>query len=340
MKFSLKIILLLFLLVLLMGLNLAWGSVAISFESLFEILCGHSVDATKEAIVFQFRMPKIAAAMLAGASLSVSGLLMQTFFRNPIAGPFVLGISSGASLGVAILVMAGTYCSQFVLLASIINSTWAIILMSMIGAGLVLLLLLLVSLRVKDINTLLILGLMFGSASSAIVALIQYFSSQQDLQQYILWSMGSLNGLNWEEIYYLAFIGSLLIFACLFISKSLDALLLGDQYALSMGVSVPIIQKVILLITALLAGAVTAFCGPIAFVGIAVPHIARMLFRTHRHIIIISTSVLIGMVTLLFCQFIAQLPGSDSQLPINVITSFLGAPMVIYIVLRRKIIRT
>jgi iron complex transport system permease protein len=152
--------------------------------------------------------------------------------------------------------------------------------------------------------------------------------------------MGSLNGLDWQEIYYLTCICSSLIFICLLMSKSLDALLLGEQYALSMGVAVPIVQKIILFITALLAGAITAFCGPIAFVGIAVPHIARMLFGTHRHVIVLSTSVLIGMITLLFCQFIAQLPGSESLLPINVVTSFLGAPMVIYIVLRRKVIRS
>lgn len=281
-------------------------------------------------------MPKILSAIIAGAALGISGLLMQTFFRNPIAGPFVLGISSGASLGVALFILASSWLSSFGLFAYFGSSNWALILMAMLGAGLVLFLLMLVSWRIRDINTLLILGLMFGSATSAIVSLLEYFSNQQALQQFVLWSMGSLNGVTWDELSLLLPICGLVIILSFGLSKTLDSLLLGDQYALSMGVDVRKAQQLIILATAVLAGSVTAFCGPIAFVGIAIPHLSRMFFQTHRHLVLMLGTVLLGMITLLFCQLIAQLPGSDKSLPINVITSFLGAPMVIYIVLTRK----
>jgi iron complex transport system permease protein len=213
-----------------------------------------------------------------------------------------------------------------------------LILMAMLGAGLVLFLLMIISWRISDINTLLILGLMFGSATSAIVSLLQYFSSQQALQQFVLWSMGSLTGVTWAELSLLIPICLIFIVLTFGLSKTLDALLLGDQYALSMGVNVRRAQQQIIIVTAVLAGGITAFCGPIAFVGIAVPHLARLFFQTHRHIVLLLGTVLLGMITLLFCQFIAQLPGSDKMLPINVVTSFLGAPMVIYIVLSRRTI--
>ncbi|MGH1336498.1 MAG: FecCD family ABC transporter permease [Aureispira sp.] len=330
-----KIIVLLLLCAILVVANLWLGSVSFSLERLWAALIGQAWEASDATIVWQFRMPKIGAALLCGASLSVSGLLMQTFFRNPIAGPFVLGISSGASLGVALALM-GTATLTTLLGASWVQSPAIILIMAILGASLVLLLLLLVSWRIADVNTLLILGLMFGSASSALVALLQYFSNQQALQQYVLWSMGSLTGLTPQELFWLTPVCFLALIAAIGCSKWLDALLLGEQYARSMGVPVRRLQQVILLITALLAGSVTAFCGPIAFVGIAVPHLARLLFQTHEHLILIIGSVLMGMVVLLACQLIAQLPGKDLVLPINVVTSFLGAPMVMYLVLSRR----
>ncbi|MCH2023897.1 MAG: iron ABC transporter permease [Saprospiraceae bacterium] len=333
MRIAFKITILLTLLFILMFINLIWGSVDISIETVFDVLFSRGGNDSDIGIIWKLRLPKILTALIAGASLSVSGLLMQTFFRNPIAGPFVLGISSGASLGVALLIMASGSLSALAFLGS---SNWALIFMAMLGACAVLFLLMLVSLRIKDINTLLILGLMFGSATSAIVALLQYFSSQQALQQFVLWSMGSLTGVTWEELYLLAPVCCIVMIFCLGLSKTLDSLLLGDQYAISMGVNVRKAQQIIILSTAILAGSVTAFCGPIAFIGIAVPHLARMFFKTHRHLLLILTTILIGMIIMLGCQFIAQLPGNHQILPINVITSFLGAPMVIYIVLRKK----
>ncbi len=317
-------------------LNLAWGSVVIPLDRILDALLGNASIKSDATIVWSFRMPKIMAAIFSGASLGVSGLLMQTFFRNPIAGPFVLGISSGASLGVALFILASGWLSSFAFFAFWGTSNWMLILMAMLGAGLVLFLLMLISWRISDINTLLILGLMFGSATSAIVSLLQYFSSQQALQQFVLWSMGSLTGVTWGELTLLAPICALFILLTFGLSKTLDALLLGDQYALSMGVNVRRAQQQIIVVTAVLAGGITAFCGPIAFVGIAVPHLARMFFQTHRHFVLLLGTILLGMITLLLCQFIAQLPGSDQMLPINVVTSFLGAPMVIYIVLSRR----
>lgn len=322
------------LILLLVILNIALGSVAIPLQEIVYSLLGLSKEAVWDDIVWKFRLPKILTTMLAGGSLALSGLLMQTFFRNPIAGPFVLGISSGASLGVALLILATGWLGQYTFFAMVLESSWALVIMAMLGASLVLMLLLLVARRIQDLSTLLILGLMFGSASSAIVSLLQYFSSQQALQHFVLWSMGNLNGVTWAELKLLLPLNIVVWVLIIGLTKSLDALLLGEEYAKSMGVNVSKTRTLIIVATSILAGSITAFCGPIAFVGIAIPHLARMLFRSYRHRLLVLGTVLLGIAVLLFCQLIAQLPGSDQQLPINVVTSFLGAPMVIWIVLK------
>lgn len=328
-----KYIFLIVLLLLLVSLHLVWGSVELSMKEVWAALLGYGKQEQHELIIWNFRLPKILTTLLAGMSLSISGLLMQTFFRNPVAGPFVLGISSGASLGVALLLLASGWLASW---GIPVDSTWSMVLMAMLGAGSVLGILLIVSYRVRDINTLLILGLMFGSATGAIVSLLQYFSSQQDLQQFVFWSMGSLTAVTWKELYVLIPICSITVLLTLGLSKTLDALLFGEQYARSMGVAVRRAQQLIIGATAILAGSITAFCGPIAFVGIAVPHLSRMLFKTHRHLVLIQGTALLGMITLLFCQLIAQLPSSSQIIPINVVTSFMGAPMVIWIILGNK----
>ena len=203
-------------------------------------------------------------------------------------------------------------------------------------AGIVLFFLLLISYKIKDINTLLILGLLFGSASSALVGVLQFFSSQQALQQYVFWTMGSLSNTTWLEVLYLAIFCILGLFLSYLMGKSLDTFLLGAPYARSMGLNTEQLKRRVITITAILAGSVTAFCGPVAFIGIAVPHLSRLLFKTHKHHILIPAGALLGMITLLFCQLIAQFPGSERILPINMVTSFLGAPMVIWIVLKGK----
>lgn len=320
-------------------IHLWMGSTVFSSSRLWAALCGAPLQPGDDVIVWQFRMPKIGAALVSGASLSVSGLLMQTFFRNPIAGPFVLGISSGASLGVAIALLAAGWASRWLGWTGWGTQNGLVLLLAIGGAATVLGLLLLVSWRIADVNTLLILGLLFGSASGALVALLQYFSSQQALQQYVLWSMGSLTGVTRAQLGWLMpLCGGVLVVVCSW-SKQLDALLLGAQYAESMGVGVRQLQRRIIVATAILAGSITAFCGPIAFVGIAVPHLARLLFQTHQHAVLIVGTALMGMLIVLGCQLVAQLPGYETVLPINVVTAFLGAPMVMYLVFSGRRIR-
>jgi len=322
----------LILVLLLFVLSISMGSVTIPLGDVVSSLTGGEVEnrAWKQ-IILNFRLPKACTALLAGAALSISGLQMQTLFRNPLAGPFVLGISSGASLGVALLLMGGFWLtgvwSQF-------SSAWVAVAASL-GAGSVFLLVMLVSFRVRDSMTLLIVGLMVGSASSALVSIIQYFSRAEQIQAYLIWTFGSLGGLSWVELGWLAPIVLAGLFMAFAMVKQLDALLLGEHYARSLGVRIGRVRIGIIVSTALLAGSVTAFCGPIAFIGLAVPHLARLLMGTTRHAIIVPTTLLLGTGLLLLCDLIAQLPGKDTTLPINAITALFGAPVVIWLIIRK-----
>ncbi len=282
-------------------------------------------------ILFDFRLPKAVVALLAGSALSASGLLMQTIFRNPLAGPYVLGVSSGASLGVALFLLGlpmlgGAGIARDLGTAA---SAW-------IGAAAILLLVTAVSARIRDIMAVLILGMMFGSAASAFVDVLQYFSSDTALKGFVVWSMGSLGGLSHGQLLIMAVcVAGGLLLAALSV-KPLNLLLLGESYARSMGVSVGRVRGIIFLATSLLAGSVTAFCGPIGFVGIAVPHIARMIFRRADHRILLPASVLIGADMMLLCDMISQLPGTDLILPVNTITALLGIPVVVMVVVNSK----
>lgn len=311
--------------------DIAIGSVWIPLDEVFTILTGGEPSrAAWKTIILDFRLPRVLSAILVGAALSISGLLMQTLFRNPIAGPYVLGISSGASLGVAILLMAGGVS----MLSGL--GQWALVIVSALGAGLVLLLMMLIAWRVRDIVTLLIVGLMLGSATSAVVTILEYFSGLQELKMFVLWSFGSLTRITWSEFWVLFYFVVIGVSGAFLLIKSLNALLIGEDYARSMGLQIMPVRFAVISITAILAGSVTAFCGPIAFIGIAVPHLARMLFKTQNHQLLIPTTILIGIVIMLFCDFIAQMPGSEQNLPINAVTSLIGAPVVIWIVVRRK----
>ncbi len=315
--------------------NVSLGSVAIPFDEVVSGLLGF--DTSKESwryILFDYRLPKALTAVLAGGGLAVSGLLMQTLFRNPLAGPFVLGLSSGASLGVAILILGagifGGFMSNFLL------SEWSLVIASAIGSFLVLLAVLAVTLRIKDTMAILIIGLMFGSVTAAIVAVLSYFSNAEQLQQYIFWSFGSLGNLSWKGVLILSltsFLGLLLSF---FSSKSLNALLLGENYAKSMGLRIKRTTLLIILATSILTGGITAFAGPIAFVGLAVPHITRQFFKTSNHRILLPAVLLMGSFLMLICDAIAQLPFSEYTLPINAITSLIGAPVVIWLLVRKR----
>ena len=323
------------LLVLSFVLNISLGSVAIPLKQVLYSLVGGEV--TKDAwqfIVVDYRVPKAITAIITGGGLAVSGLLMQTLFRNPLAGPFVLGLSSGASLGVAILILgAGAFGGFF---GSLLLSSWSLVIASALGSFLVLLAVLSVTFRVKDTMTILIIGLMFGSVTAAVVAVLSYFSSAEQLQQYIFWSFGSLGNQSWQGVLILIICFSIGILLSLVSIKSLNALLLGENYAKSMGLRVKRTTLVVILATSILAGGITAFVGPIAFIGLAVPHLTRQFFTTSNHRILLPAVLLSGSILLLLCDTIAQLPHTEYTLPINAITSLIGAPVVIWLLVRKR----
>lgn len=338
-NYTIKLTLLLPVIILILFVvNISLGSVHIPLDEIFQVLIGG--ETTKNSwtnIITTFRLPKALTAVLVGAGLAVSGLQMQTLFRNPLAGPFVLGISSGASLGVALLLLAGVSITSGLVVSGLGN--WLVVLAATAGSSLVLLLVVTVSVRVRDSMTLLIIGLMFGSLTGAIVSILQFFSTGEEIQLYLFWTFGSLGGLNWNEVYILL----MLVLAGLFIAftlvKPLNTLLLSENYARSMGVNVKRSRLWIIISTSLLAGSITAFCGPIAFIGLAVPHLTRLLVNTSDHKIMIPAVALTGIIVMLVCDVVAQIPYSDHVLPINAITSLIGAPVVIWIILRKGTIK-
>lgn len=315
--------------------NINFGSVSIPSKDIFSILLGdQSIKDSWEIIILNFRVPKAITAILVGSGLSISGLLMQTLFRNPLAGPFVLGISSGASLGVAILILgAGFFGGIF---GGLAMSNWSLAIAAIAGSGLVLLAVMLAANKVRNTMSILIIGLMFGSLSAAFISVLSYFSEASRIQQYIFWGFGSLGNLSWEEISVFAFIFSIGIIGILFVIKPLNSLLLGENYAKSLGINIKKSRNIILIVTSLLTGVITAFAGPIAFIGLAVPHITKLIFKSSNHKILIPAVAIVGAIILLICDMIAQLPTSEFTLPINAITSLFGAPIVIWLLIRKK----
>lgn len=320
------------LLLLLFIADVALGSVYMSLNDLWEALI-QSTDSTNHYIITQLRLPRAIMAVLTGAGLAIAGMLMQTLFRNPLAGPFVLGISSGAGLGVAISIMGGS------LLGYSFVSGLGIIVSSILGSLAVFLLIILISLRIKDTMGLLIIGLMVGSLSSAIVGILQYFSPSEQLRRYVFWGLGSLGNLTWNELAIIAIFIFISLIGLLLIFKPLNALLLGETYARSLGINITKTRWIIISITCLLAGSITAFAGPIAFIGLAVPHIARMLISTMDHKKLIPLVIIIGAALLLACDIVAQLPFSNYSLPINAVTSLVGAPLVIWLIVKKRYLR-
>jgi iron complex transport system permease protein len=319
-------------------LNISLGQVGIPMKEVFQSLFGgHASKDTWEYIIVNFRLPKAITAIVVGIGLSVCGLLMQTLFRNPLAGPYVLGLSSGSSLGVAFVILGASYLPA--VLSQFLLSQYGIILASCIGSLLVLFLILIVSQQLKDTMSILIVGLMFSSFTSAIVSVFTYFSSAEQLQKYTFWSMGSIGNLSWENIVLLSTSVLTGLLMSLLSLKPLDALLLGENYAKSMGLNIKKTRYIIIVATSILAGSITAFAGPIAFVGLAVPHLAKLSFKTSNHKILFFGTVLIGAIIMLFCDMIAQMPGFDFTLPINAITSIIGAPVVIWLIVRKKSIQ-
>jgi len=314
-------------------LDIFFGSVSIKASEVIRAIFSNT-NSNFETIILKFRLPKAITALTVGVALSLSGLQMQTVFRNPMAGPYVLGISSGASLGVAFVILG--FSSNITPDSLNGLGNWILVAASWVGAGAVMLLIMVISSKVKDIMTILILGIMLSSGISAIVTIMQYFSNETMLKAYVIWTMGSLGNLTANQLNVLLISVSAGVILSLFSSKMLNALLLGENYASSIGLNVRFARVVIFICTSILAGSVTAFCGPIGFIGIAVPHIVRILFKTSDHKVLIPGTILMGGAVMLISDIISQLPGSESVLPVNAVTSLIGIPVVIWVILRNR----
>ena len=310
--------------------DIAIGSVNLSLSDVWATLTGNSDNLIYHEIILNHRLPKAITAILAGGALSVAGVLMQTLFHNPLAGPDVLGVTSGASLGVALLTL-GTSTLPLWLITG-----WGQAMAAIIGAVCVLLLVIIVSIRIPQTVSLLIIGMMFGYFAGAIVSILQSMSNPDTLKLFITWTFGSLSSVGWGQMAVMAPIIISGIFLALLLQKQLNVLLLGRNYASGLGISVTQLRLWIILATALLAGTSTAFTGPIAFIGITMPHIARGLFQTPNHRIILPASMLCGAIILLICDLISQMPGFQGTLPVNAVTALFGAPVIIWIILKNK----
>ena len=322
---NLKFILLLLVTAILFVTDIAYGSVRIPLSELF------SNNELYHNIIYNFRLPKALTALITGAAISVAGLIMQTLFRNPLAGPYVLGVSSGASLGVAIFILAGG-----ILPAAFIESGWGLVISATLGAILVLMMVLAVSLRVRQAVSLLIVGIMFGQLSGSLVTILQNSSDPDSLKLFVVWTFGSLSAVTWNYMWVMlpiVVVGLAIVFA---IQKPLNALLLGENYAQGLGVNTSRTRLLIIIAIALLAGATTAFTGPIAFIGMAVPHLVRGLLKTSNHQLTIPGSVLIGASLLLLCDLVCQLPANGYTLPITAVSALVGAPIIIWIILKNR----
>ena len=301
-------------------LDLAVGAVAVPLGDVWAALTGGDCPRATAKIILNIRLIKAVVALLAGAALSVSGLQMQTLFRNPLAGPYVLGISSGASLGVALVVLVGVGSS-----IGIAGAAW-------LGAAIVLVVIAAVGHRIKDIMVILILGMMFSSGIGAVVQILQYVANDESLKMFVIWTMGSLGDVTFNQLAVLipSIIAGLLL--AVITIKPLNLLLFGEEYAVTMGLNVRRSRGLLFLSTTLLAGTVTAFCGPIGFIGLAMPHVTRMLFRNSDHRVLVPGTVLSGAAVLLLCDLVSKM----FTLPINAITALLGIPIVVWVVLRNK----
>lgn len=307
------------------------GSVALPLGEVIDALFGGGDEVTRN-IVLNFRLPKAVTALLVGASLSAVGLQMQTLFRNPMAGPYVLGVSSGATLGVALFLLGMPLLG--ISLGNSAVSSLGVVGAAWIGSALIMSVVLAVTARIKDIMVVLILGMMFGSAATAVVEILQYLSPEGALKSFVVWTMGSLGSVSREQLLIMApvMIAGLVLSVSLI--KPLNAMLLGENYASTMGINIRRTRLLISSITVMLAGTVTAFCGPIGFIGLAVPHIARMIFREADHRIMMPASMLLGSLIMLFCDVASQLPASDMTLPINTVTALIGIPVVVVVIVR------
>ena len=323
-------ILLIVLLIVAFVADILFGSVNLALKDVWQALGGQGDDLIYREIIINHRLPKAITAILTGVALSVAGVLMQTMFHNPLAGPDVLGVTSGASLGVALLTLGTTALPLWML------TGWGQVAAAVIGAVGVLLLIIVVSIKIPQTLSLLIVGMMFGQFTGAIVSVLQSFSNPDTLKLFVTWTFGSLSAVGWNYMSVMAPVIVLGVLIALLLQKQLNVFLLGTNYATGLGVSVTRLRLLVIIATALLAGTSTAFTGPIAFIGITVPHIARGLFRTSNHGVVLPASMLCGAVIMLLCDLISQLPGMQSTLPVNAVTALFGAPVIIWIILKNK----
>lgn len=319
----------------LFGLNLVTGSVQIPFADVLDILCGRFTGKESwEYIILENRLPQTLTAILCGASLSVCGLMLQTAFRNPLAGPDVFGISSGAGLGVALvmLLLGGTVSTSMFTVSGFL----AILTAAFVGAIAVTALILFLSTMVRNSVLLLIVGIMVGYVSSSAVSLLNFFASEEGVKSYMVWGMGNFGGVSMSHIPLFSILCLMGIGVSFLLIKPLNILLLGSQYAESLGISTRQLRNILLVVVGLLTAITTAFCGPISFIGLAIPHIARLLFRTENHQLLLPGTVLSGAAIALLCNFICYLPGEAGIIPLNAVTPLIGAPVIIYVILMRR----
>lgn len=322
--------------ILLFFLNLFVGSVTIPFRDLFNVFFGEVSSQTIKTIVLDYRLPQAVTAIFAGAALSVAGLLMQTLFRNPLADPSMLGISSGAGLGVAITILLTGVIGNSALSTMGIWSNLGVSLAAFIGATLVLMLILGFSSRVRNMTTLIIIGLMVSYLAGSLTDIMKFFSMKEDIHAFVIWGMGSFSAVGSSKLMFFSISIIIGLFASLFMTKNLNITLLGDLYAENLGLNVKRNSLFIVLVSGYLTAIVTAFCGPIAFLGLAIPHLTRFIFRTSDHKVLVPATMLIGMVISLLCNLVARMPGFEGNLPINAVTAFIGAPVVIWVILRKR----
>ncbi len=316
--------------------NLIYGSVSIPVKSVLEILTGGIPEKISwQNIVLQSRLPQAVTALLAGVSLAVSGLLLQTLFRNPLAGPSILGISDGANLGVA-AVMLYFGGSLFQLGELPVHGYPAIILAAFVGACLILGIILYFSSKVKSNVMLLIIGIMIGYLASSVISLLNFYASADKVHAYVMWGLGNFSGVSLEVLPFYSVCSLTGLFLSILLIKPLNALLLGEMYAANLGIRVKRIRALILLCTGLLTATTTAFCGPVSFIGLAVPHIARLLLGSSNHKLLLPVTLLTGGCVALLCNLLMVLPGKNILLPLNAVTPLLGAPVVIYVIINRK----
>ena len=319
---------------LLFVMNLCFGSVSIPMKEIWAAIFGGD-DATYRAIVLDYRLPQAITALLAGIGLSVSGLLMQTLFRNPLADPSLLGISSGSSLGVALVVLLGTATGLSVSTLSL-WSTFGITIAAFVGAFAVLLLILALSSRLRSMVSLVLVGIMIAYIAGSVTDILKFFSQKEGLHSFVIWGMGSFSNVSKAQLpfFAIAVVGGAVASFLLF--KTLNLLLLGERYAENLGVNIRRSSMLIILASGFLTALITAFCGPIAFLGLAVPHIARFLFKSSDHKLLIPATAFIGMDLALFCNLIARLPSFEGNLPINSVTALIGAPIVLWVIFHRQ----